>query len=56
MQKSFCTRRDAEERILDALLPPARSSTTASWDSTAEPNKEESSTRQIFRKNYAKAI
>lgn len=40
----------AEERILDALLPPARSSTTASWDSTAEPNKEESSARQIFRK------
>ena len=33
----------AEERILDALLPPAR-------DSAIEENKHESSTRQIFRK------
>ena len=36
----------AEERILDALLPPAR---TTSWDTTEEP-KTDSSTRQIFRK------
>jgi len=36
----------AEERILDALLPPAREST---WDTTQEP-KEDSSTRQIFRR------
>jgi ATP-dependent HslUV protease ATP-binding subunit HslU len=33
----------AEERVLDALLPPAR-------DTSAEENKHESSTRQIFRK------
>lgn len=39
----------AEERILDALLPPARSTTT-SWDTTEEPKTEDSSTRQIFRK------
>src|SRR5690606_31935138 len=38
----------AEERILDILLPPARPST--SWDTTAEPVKEDSGTRQIFRK------
>ncbi|MEK9713127.1 MAG: HslU--HslV peptidase ATPase subunit [Thalassolituus sp.] len=38
----------AEERILDVLLPPARSSTT-SWDTTEEP-KEDSSTRQVFRR------
>lgn len=38
----------AEERVLDALLPPARTST--SWDTTEEPAKEDSSTRQIFRK------
>jgi len=38
----------AEERILDALLPPARPAT--SWDTTEEPVKEDSSTRQIFRK------
>lgn len=37
----------AEERVLDALLPPARPS---SWDTTEEPAKEDSSTRQIFRK------
>ncbi len=42
----------AEERILDILLPPARStsSTTTSWDTTEEPKREDSSTRQIFRK------
>ena len=39
----------AEERILDALLPPARSTST-SWDTTEEPKPEDSSTRQIFRK------
>ena len=39
----------AEERVLDALLPPARSNTT-SWDTTEEPKVEDSSTRQIFRK------
>lgn len=37
----------AEERVLDALLPPARPSR---WDTTEEPVKEDSSTRQIFRK------
>lgn len=35
----------AEERILDALLPPARGSSAGD-----EPAQEESSTRQIFRK------
>ncbi len=35
----------AEDRILDVLLPPARNSLTET-----EPTKEESSTRQIFRK------
>lgn len=39
----------AEERILDVLLPPARTSTSTSWDTTEEP-KEDSSTRQVFRK------
>ena len=39
----------AEERILDALLPPARPA-SASWDTTSEPKKEDSATRQIFRK------
>jgi ATP-dependent HslUV protease ATP-binding subunit HslU len=39
----------AEERILDALLPPARPSST-SWDTTEEPKAEDSGTRQIFRK------
>src|SRR5690554_835717 len=38
----------AEERILDALLPAARPAT--SWDTTEEPSKEDSTTRQIFRK------
>lgn len=37
-----------EERILDILLPVARPAT--SWDTTQEPTKEDSSTRQIFRK------
>src|SRR5690606_34076053 len=35
----------AEERILDALLPPAR-------DLSPEENKHESGTRQIFRKKF----
>lgn len=39
----------AEERILDVLLPPARP-VSSSWDTTEEPKKEDSSTRQIFRK------
>ena len=38
----------AEERILDVLLPPARSSNN--WDTTEEPPKEDSATRQVFRK------
>jgi ATP-dependent HslUV protease ATP-binding subunit HslU len=45
----------AEERILDVLLPPARTSDKTEWDTTTDldgqsPKKEESSTRQIFRK------
>merc|ERR1711941_83428 len=41
----------AEERILDILLPPARTNTsTSSWDTTEEPKREDSGTRQIFRK------
>ncbi|WP_028293663.1 ATP-dependent protease ATPase subunit HslU [Oceanobacter kriegii] len=38
----------AEERILDALLPPARPA--SDWDTTTEPKREDSSTRQVFRK------
>ncbi len=38
----------AEERILDVLLPPARP--TSTWDTTEEPKKEDSATRQVFRK------
>jgi ATP-dependent HslUV protease ATP-binding subunit HslU len=45
----------AEERILDVLLPPARTSEKTEWDTTTDldgqsPKKEDSSTRQIFRK------
>jgi len=45
----------AEERILDVLLPPARTAEKTEWDTTADvdtasPKKEDSSTRQIFRK------
>jgi len=40
----------AEERILDVLLPPARTAEKAEWDTTEELKKEDSSTRQIFRK------
>lgn len=39
----------AEERILDALLPPARAAST-SWDTTEEPKKEDGAARQVFRK------
>jgi len=39
----------AEERILDALLPPARDAETTTWDTT-ESKPEDSATRQIFRK------
>ncbi|MGB1091636.1 MAG: ATP-dependent protease ATPase subunit HslU [Oceanobacter sp.] len=38
----------AEERILDALLPPARP--TNSWDTTTDYKPEDNGTRQIFRK------
>jgi ATP-dependent HslUV protease ATP-binding subunit HslU len=40
----------AEERILDVLLPSARTAEKTEWDTTEEPKKEDSSTRQIFRK------
>ena len=43
----------AEERILDVLLPPARTSESresSEWGSPEEVSREESSTRQIFRK------
>ncbi|NVJ64972.1 MAG: AAA family ATPase, partial [Gammaproteobacteria bacterium] len=40
----------AEEKVLDALLPPARSSATDSpWDDEDKPA-EDSSARQVFRK------
>ncbi|MDQ8038075.1 MAG: ATP-dependent protease ATPase subunit HslU, partial [Pedobacter sp.] len=37
----------AEERVLDALLPPARGS---DWNQNAAPSSTDSNTRQIFRK------
>jgi ATP-dependent HslUV protease ATP-binding subunit HslU len=45
----------AEERILDVLLPPARTAEKTEWDTTSDlegesPKKSDSSTRQIFRK------
>lgn len=43
----------AEERILDVLLPPARTSEKTEWDTTTDidkSKKEDSSARQIFRK------
>ena len=40
----------AEERILDVLLPPARTSESNSWGTEEEMKREDSSTRQIFRK------
>lgn len=39
----------AEEKILDALLPPARSSDVTAWD-VQQDKPEDSSARQIFRK------
>ncbi|AOE49077.1 ATP-dependent protease ATPase subunit HslU [Kangiella sediminilitoris] len=39
----------AEEKVLDALLPPARKSESA-WDQEEEPKSEDSSARQVFRK------
>lgn len=44
----------AEERILDALLPPARTSTKFEGEPEEEPKskEKESSTRQIFRKKF----
>lgn len=40
----------AEEKVLDALLPPARSSVAETpWDEEAKPS-EDSSARQVFRK------
>ena len=44
----------AEERILDVLLPPARSEKFA--DPDALQTKEDSAARQVFRKNYVKVI
>lgn len=43
----------AEERILDVLLPPARGSFT---DEPLDPAKEESSTRQVFRKKLQDGV
>ncbi|MCP3851581.1 MAG: ATP-dependent protease ATPase subunit HslU [Gammaproteobacteria bacterium] len=40
----------AEERILDILLPPARSSEGDEWQNSTESSNEGSSTRQKFRK------
>ncbi|MGH8493675.1 MAG: ATP-dependent protease ATPase subunit HslU [Moraxellaceae bacterium] len=41
----------AEERVLDALLPAARSSTGGDgWSQTSTPSATDSNTRQIFRK------
>lgn len=38
----------AEERILDVLLPPARTSESNNWGTEEEMKREDSSTRQIF--------
>lgn len=38
----------AEERVLDALLPPPRKSSESQWDE--QPQAQDSSARQIFRK------
>ncbi len=40
----------AEERVLDILLPPARSSEGDEWQNSTESSNEGSSTRQKFRK------
>ena len=39
----------AEEKVLDALLPPARKPDSA-WDQQEQPKAEDSSARQVFRK------
>lgn len=39
----------AEEKVLDALLPPVRKSDSP-WDADEEPKAEDSSARQVFRK------
>ncbi|MDH5436440.1 MAG: ATP-dependent protease ATPase subunit HslU [Gammaproteobacteria bacterium] len=44
---SFPAQEAAEERILDILLPPARS---VGFDAETKPKEESSSTRQLFRK------
>ncbi|GAA0205375.1 ATP-dependent protease ATPase subunit HslU [Kangiella japonica] len=40
----------AEEKVLDALLPPARKSSNSPWDQEEQPKTEDSSARQVFRK------
>jgi ATP-dependent HslUV protease ATP-binding subunit HslU len=40
----------AEEKVLDALLPPARQSSDSAWDQEEKPKTEDSSARQVFRK------
>jgi len=40
----------AEERVLDALLPPARDTNMGFSNEQAEPSRTDSATRQIFRK------
>ncbi len=40
----------AEEKVLDALLPPARKSSDSQWDQEDTPKAEDSSARQVFRK------
>ena len=40
----------AEEKVLDALLPPARKSSDSQWDQDDTPKAEDSSARQVFRK------
>ncbi|MDT7526044.1 MULTISPECIES: HslU--HslV peptidase ATPase subunit [Idiomarinaceae] len=48
MQKvRFRAEEAAEERILDALLPPAKKT---GWADEAEPERDSSNTRQVFRK------
>lgn len=42
----------AEERILDALLPPARTTAQFEGEPSSEPHNKESATRQIFRKKF----
>ena len=40
----------AEEKVLDALLPPARKPSDSPWDQEDSPKTEDSSARQVFRK------